>query len=679
MAVTFSLGLDLGSDTLKIAYACSFKGKEETGKIVGGLTSVTAIPAIAFYDDDRDEWFYGEEVEKTSSESFGGVVKIKTLLSLLALGDTPEKRARNEKYYFTGNEFPKFYFPRRRNMSDDFAVMSGNNMTFTCPDLTPKKVCENYFDYVAELVRTRIDLLCKRQGETEHYIRISLIYPPNSAAKTVDEIGRLVKKAFGIAPQVRLSMPKALSVFARHNGKLKEGEKLLIFNMGEMQLSVVKAGLISGGLAVDGVDGHSAPLSLGGNDIDDAVAEYLETRMHKRETMGSPSYGSDGHIQESGLSSKQYLFVKDIKMAKILLGITKKGLFDDGVPVSVSRDLFIQKKITREQFKECVGITHDNGVAAKIADYIEKELVRELNKDVKKVFLSGGLVETVGLVDYLRRRLKRYAITVSTFENDAKDYSSVKNDGFNILEYEDAVYAQALGGALALHHGYKIKTLIALSYGMRLFDNETRRPFYAVIVEKGTELKEDVEFNNFYIENLKIGTGLESEKSEEMNIISSSVTQRDINARVGEKNGVSYFIGKGSIVRLEMPRSPKKDSPDYQKMKNTYATMMRALERTYGFKVVASGSDGKESAIIYRYNGLRVTLIDKVFCRISARIDRDGRAITLVENDTESNAGRKVKIRYMQSGGGKRKGEIESVDPRDVEFVFDIDSFSVVS
>jgi len=40
------------------------------------------------------------------------------------------------------------------------------------------------------------------------------------------------------------------------------------------------------------------------------------------------------------------------------------------------------------------------------------------------------------------------------------------------MGHEDAVYAPALGVALAALKDYKVKTVIALSYGLRLFTND---------------------------------------------------------------------------------------------------------------------------------------------------------------------------------------------------------------
>jgi len=84
MTVNFCIGLDLGSDTMKIAYAYTADGAERSGKISCGDTSLTAIPAVAYFDAENDKWYFGEQVDKAAEESFITVVKIKRLLSLLS-------------------------------------------------------------------------------------------------------------------------------------------------------------------------------------------------------------------------------------------------------------------------------------------------------------------------------------------------------------------------------------------------------------------------------------------------------------------------------------------------------------------------------------------------------------------------------------------------------------------
>lgn len=657
MTVNFCIGLDLGSDTLKIAYAYEAGGAERSGKISGGNTSMTALPSVAYFDAENGVWLFGEEVSRAADESFITVVKIKKLLSLLAGVESAAVFTDNKRYYFEGNEFPNFYFPRRKAATRAFGELVKNEMTFTAEGFTPQKVCQMYFEYVSALVRKRLMELTKKLGGEGYGMCYSVVYPPHVGGEFVGELTRLVTYAFGKAPQNALSMTKALSVFAIHGGMLQKGESALIFNMGEEEISVVKANLLKSGLSVDGVDGHNAPLQLGGNDIDDAVAEYLEAGMYRRETMGSPRSGEEGHIFEHGLQSKQYLFVKDIKTAKIILGMVKKNFFTSGVPVCVSRDLYIQKKITREEFLKCTGISTGGGVAGKIAEYIEAEVKRPVNKDVKKIFLSGGLVETYGLVDFLAKKIEPSGVRVCTFENKNAEAGGLENDGFNIMPHEDALYSPALGCALAVLKNYTVKTVIALSYGLRLFTNDSYcRPFFAILVERGTPLKDSG--NKFLRKN--ITTGGNCEASDDMNIISAPVTEAEIQAKK-HAGKVNYFNVADGSVRLYLPTNN--------------AAEMRRLRDAIGLKVIESGS--KSGVIWNYYKGKRVFLRTGVSIAIGVDIDGDGAARAYVTNCDERDG--VIGIEYMRQNylGNWQRGTAAYVKAKDIEFKFLLDDFVV--
>ncbi|MDE6356706.1 MAG: hypothetical protein K2L67_05625 [Clostridia bacterium] len=657
MTVNFCIGLDLGSDTLKIAYAYGADGAEHSGKISCGDSSLTAIPAVAYFDAENAKWYFGEQVDKAAEESFITVVKIKRLLSLLSGEGGAAVGAKNKDYYRTGNQFPNFYFPRRKTATKNFDELVKNEMTFTAEGFTPQSVCEQYFDYVCNVVQGRLARLKKLIGADRCGVLYSVVYPSHSGAEFTAELERLVERSFGKAPERSLSMTKALSVFAIDCGKIKRGESALIFNMGEEEISVVKANVLANGLSVDGVDGHNLPLGLGGNDIDDAVADYLEEGLYTRETMGSPSSGQQGHIVEYGLQSKQYLFVKDIKTAKILLGMCKEGFFASGVPVCVSRDLYIQKKLTKEQFLACTGISENSGVAKKILYYITDEIRRPLNFNVKKVFLSGGLVETHGLVDYLRREIKKLGVEVCTFENEEVDYDGVENNGFNIMGHEDAVYAPALGVAIAALKDYKVKTVIAMSYGLRLFTNDSYcRPFYAILVERGTELKNKE--NTFTRKN--ITTGDRCEQSDEMQVIAAPITEREIQQRK-YKDKIGYFSLADGTVRMSMPVDDR--------------VSMARLKEAIGVRAISGGG-----FIRNYYNGRRVYLPLGVSIAIGVSIDSEGRAKAYVTNN---DGDRVVQIEYMrQIGNAKddrwvRTGTTAYVKAGAIKFSFNLGGFVV--
>ena len=135
MTIDLNIALDLGSDTLKVAYAFDVA---QTGAVFYGkiarklLPTEVAIPAIAHFDEQRRTWKFGYDVDKGNNASFATVVKIKSLLNLLAAVQSENGgrkqavsiRARNMRFYREGKKFPKFYFPVSREMLADFNEMS---------------------------------------------------------------------------------------------------------------------------------------------------------------------------------------------------------------------------------------------------------------------------------------------------------------------------------------------------------------------------------------------------------------------------------------------------------------------------------------------------------------------------------------------------------------------------
>ena len=667
MALEIHVGLDLGSDTLKIAYAYDYKGVK-TGKIVGDPESMTAIPAVAHYDFEDGRWRFGEEVDRIGDKSFMGVVKIKSLLTLLNGKCAPQVNESNQRAYFNGNDFPKFYFPERRKISSDFSKAVSRKMTFNVKGLTPAKICENFFAYAGALVEKRAALLAKKHGEKDFKIIPSLLHPQYTAKECVAELERLVTCGFGCAPLKVMSMTKALCAYAMKTNRIKNGESVLIFNMGEEQISVVKASLLKTGLAVDGADGHNDPEYIGGNDIDDAVAEYLEEEMSHRESMGRPSSGEEGHMAEGSLNSKQYLFVKDIKSAKIILGMPlyDRGVFKKGVPVGVLRDLYIQRNITRASFAKCIGITNGSGVAGRIADYIDREISRSINSDVSKVFLTGGPVETYGLVEFIQKKFKDRKVGIYTFENEDSSYEGLKNDGFNILSYEDALYAPALGCALSAINNMDIKTVLALSYGLRLFLFEGETPYFEFLVNKGDILPpEGAKFLIPKVGDRGITTTEGSISSAPMHIMSTVLTKSDVANR--------KFYPKIDYAKAS-------DGNNYLRCDPQNKRCMDALVQYAGFRILNGGTQNGSGAgmIYYYYNKTRVRLIQKVFAMIGVSIDGEGRARPFAENDRTRNGKDVVTLEYLwdirQNGRViKHAGETDVVFKKDIVFDFDID------
>lgn len=662
MAISLNIGLDLGSDTLKVAFAFEQGGKITYGKLMKeGIMTEVALPAIAYYDEAAKRWLFGDEVERAGSRSFVNVVKIKPLLSLLLPQRDAEVQKSNREYYRRGHCFPKFYFPVRRKMGSDFAEMVRNDMTFSAGE-TPERVCEMFFEYARGMVFGRIAKLSARTGTAFlPALRVALVHPSRTGRAYVAELSRLAEKMFGVPPAKVLSSTKALSMYAYQRGMLGLGESLLVFDMGEESISVVKATLLQGGLAVDGADGHSEPCDIGGNDIDDALAEHIEGRIRRRETVGTPSYGQEGHINERGLHSKQYLFLKDIKKAKMLMSVPVKedSVFASGVPVGVSRDLYIQRKLTREEFCECIGTAKDGGVARKIADYILQEVKRPVNDGVKKIFLSGGLIETCSVFEYIKNQVQKEVPRAEFYTFD--DYKDEK-DGFSILSFEDSVYAPAVGGAIVALKNYELKTIIALSYATWFVINTIREKFLSIFVNRGTPLDKG---GNIFAVPSNFGAPVVLEEVKNDQIYAVAVTEEDIAAKkhFSRMRGQYYDMAGKTYLLIG-------NTDDAEWRKNA--------EEVIGLKVV-SGKGG--ATIRFYHGGKRCRLHNtRLYFREGVRIDEDGRAYPYIVNDKEANDGNAV-IEFASgeayfSGGWQ--GVKYRVPARDIEIRFEgMDEFVV--
>ncbi len=486
------IGLDLGGDTIKISYATEKGGKVVYGKITEkGVGSQIAIPALAYYDEQNAKWYFGNDLNKYGFESFITVVKIKSLLSLLTKPDKPvikpsadgspipaakKKEAKREwqrrlaewesnvAYYNKESYFPKFFFPVERAFLSNYQKMVEDEMTFSAPGHTPKSVCEAFFKYVKGIVDSRKAELEGELGFTISGYEVAFVHPAKTGDEFLEEGGRLIELAFGVKPSKVISSNKALALYAQHRGDVKSGESFLVFDMGEESLSVVQATLFGDQVAIDGVEGHSEPTEIGGNDIDRAIVHFLEDKIANRETAGTPSAGNKGHLVEGSVYSKRYLLMKEVKRAKVIFSkpLRKGSIFESGVPVTFRCELDVTSEITKDEVKSCIGVQRGNGIACKIVDYIFRELTLPINKRVKKIFLSGGLVETYSLLDFIKSELaqEKRKVEVISFDDGRTTGSE-----FTILSHEDSVFAPSIGGAIVAFKNITINTVLSLSYG----------------------------------------------------------------------------------------------------------------------------------------------------------------------------------------------------------------------
>ncbi|MGN0812136.1 MAG: hypothetical protein ACI4MQ_01315 [Candidatus Coproplasma sp.] len=541
MANTLCVGIDLGCDTLKLSYAFSEGNKIIYGKLEEntGIKQV-AIPAVAYYDG-ANGWLFGNQVEMGEEKSFLNIVKIKSLLSLLY----PEEGCRwgnevypNRGYYYENVHFPKFYFPTTNRTLENFKSLIETDRTFTVQGCTPSKVCELFFGYVKGIIDKCIKQLMLRRKRQFDEIKYSVVYSMCAGKLYEDELNRLILKTFGKKPAKSMDCARAISMFAASRGAVKDDEGILLFDMGEETVSVVKC-FLNGAkkVVVEAAVDHSRPVKVGGNDVDFNIATFIEETIKDRETVGSPSAGNAGHIHEEGLQTKQYLFLKEIKKAKMMLSISGlNGLFKDGVPVSIHRDLYIQRTLTAEDLQYCVGTLSKDKVAAQVLSYIIKECKRSVNEEVSKIFLSGGMTETYGLVDFLKAQIakefknRKTKFTVYTFD-DFKD----DGDSFTIQSYEDSVYAPSVGAAIVALNNSDVSAGLTYSYGT--FIEKDGKRLLEIFADRGTAY-DDNNPMEFSTQDLRLN------KTTKEEFFSVRLSLSSIKSRKGEGE-VEYCLNNG--------------------------------------------------------------------------------------------------------------------------------------
>ena len=614
--MVFNLSLDLGGDSLKITYAYKTESDQvKYGKITASDSLVrVAFPAIAFFDDESEEWIYGDMVDRQQNASFVKVVKIKDLLSLL-------QRESNASYY-DANEFPKFFFPRHAETFSNFesAVLEGK--TFST-DLTPREVCNNFFCYTKTVVDRGMRRIEEENGiEFDDEINIAVIHPPNATKAYIGELVRLVTEAFDVKPTKVLSSTKALGTYVKHIKKISAEQSLLIFDMGEEDISVSKMIVDKNGeILVDGIEGHMEPLHLGGINVDCAIAEYVENEIHERDTVGTPSVDSkkSGHIYEDALVTKQYLFMKGIKKAKVILSrpLDEESVFLHGAPIGIFYELFIQRILTQEEIAKSIGTAEDKGLAREILNYIIEELRKPLNSNLTSdietvmrdplydfgfVVLAGGLSDTFSLRKYIETHLKR------TFPNLAVLNLAEEEEGENasdILPNESAAYAASVGGALVALYDEDVKTMLSYSYGTWVNVNGVRH--LDIFIDRGCILSNH---NAFTIEYSFSGT-VEGER-----LYSTVVTRKDI------ENG--NF--RGRPIDVTTVESGKR----YLRIGDEKDDYRRSVQDLIKLQTVAGGDS---ATICCCYEGTELVRLceaytnrdDRIFVRQGIDVDDNGR------------------------------------------------------
>ena len=662
MATDIYVCLDLGNDTLKLSFAYKTSGGEYFGKLMlPDLINQAALPASAYYDEEAETWKYADEVETENTKSFSTVVKIKSLLSLF-MNDHAVVQ-----FYPKDHYFPKFQFPIRRRTQNGYMYMVEQKMVFEAPGYTPKSVCEGFFLHVKEFVDRQIEALAKERKLTFNPLKsISVVHPSKQSDEYMEELIRLVTLAFGVAPSKVLTSTQALGLFAYHRKMLNTGERALLFDMGDETISVTKAwaneiqnkqtGTAAPaadkvnarskiGLLVDSPDGHSFPLDIGGSDIDEEIGDFLESCTHNRETVGSPPADQEGHIFENGLCAEQYLLMKDIKKAKIAMALTGKGILKDGVPISIHREVLVQRLLSQDDFKKCVGIKYNDGVARKIATYMLEELSRPGNRDVSKVLIAGGTIETFGLLPYLRKVISdRFAtVQVLTFASADADGSA-----HAIQAHESSAYAASAGGAIVAMKDYSVDAVLSYSYGTWLYDIDNRKHL-KLFANRGDLLLEDV---NRFATSSSFRVGPSEFPYIADDELYSTIINEDELKRKAYSDKLTY---NGPYLIVGEPG-------DFDR---------RRSEDVIDLKVVAGGQN---SPIYFYYRGERVTLFHRVDVDLHFE---EGFTVTKKGIASPFFSNTKARNDIMISARSVRTGTVYKVNAREIEFRNNMSSIEV--
>lgn len=632
-----SIGIDLGCDTLKLSYAFG----RSSGVVYGKLEKEesvrhVAVPAIAYYDASAG-WLFGSDVEKGEEKPFINVVRIKTLFSLLypqiEKGRFVKKKGEeiypDSDYFFHGNSFPKFFFPARQKNLVHFAEIIKDERTFTASGYTPQKVCGMFFEYARGIVTEGIAKLEKKINRHFDEVRLSLVHPSHVGKLYVAELSAAVKTAFGKAPHKVMNSGRALSMFALERGAVRSDDEILIFDMGEDTLSVLKCFINDdGNVVVEPAADHLPPINIGGNDVDFSIADYIEGTISRRETVGSPSFGEQGHIYEEGLQTKQYQFLKEIKKAKLLLSIPSlEDVFKSGVPVSLHRDLYLQLRLTKAELKRSIGIESDSGIARNILDYVLEELGLPVNGEVKKVFLTGGLVETCGLLSYIKAGVNKSGknVTVRTFEDHMDN-----GDGLIIQTYEDSVYAPSVGAAVASLKNCEVSAGLTNSYGTWM--SYRGQKILVLLVGRGFKFDENASEKLYATCNLQ---GTVKEEIFSVRLSKSTVEKRRYEGEI------SYVTADGATyLCIGEPDSPQR----------------KRVENRFQLKNIS----GSKARLLCTYRGREIVDCEpRISVKEGVKTRPDSNVMTpFVEKNGEGN--RRIRVRFTDGGFGTvRESDIE--------------------
>lgn len=507
MGVALNIGLDLGGDTLKVSYSYNHKGKVHYGKLYSGeYTDQTgqirssrkhhAYPALAYYNKKNNTWVFGNDIDGLETEDYTTLVKIKLLLSLLYITGNKNLDEKNYGYFSNNTLFPYFFFPIKQNKITDFDKLVEKDLVFDSTELTPYDVVAHYFIYIRVSISECIKKMIKETGVEFSHLSFSMVYPADAHARMTKVLREIVEAVFGMKLKCFMPTTKALSYLTHYFNLSKENEKVLIFDMGEENVSVTGAKYETRNgkfaMSIDSVEGHSEPLSIGGNQLDESIFNYFSESIENKETMGTASAGSADHIYEKSVSADDYKLMSDIKTAKLSLSYVLSEAANGNiffsikerqrVPIGLSRDLYIQRDLNEDNFANLLGTKNDKGIANQIFEYIQDEISDKNMLGATTVFLTGGLVESPTLFDYLSKKIHIYNSKINVNKLAVK---VDKENMYYITSAESSEYASSLAISLVGLNNPEFLTIFSLTYGTYANDKTARCLVFVPLFYKG--------------------------------------------------------------------------------------------------------------------------------------------------------------------------------------------------
>ncbi len=476
-----AISIDIGSDCVKcgFSYGTSAKTIQYDQLKLGKQGS---YPAFVLYDEYQG-WLFGNDAVKCPKRAT--YTKIKSLLSFLNPYEMNPAQPSEGNHYKNGNKYFRFFFPEtpevKCRMQD-----AANWVTFSAKE-SPKQLCEMFFARLfKDFILPAIKGLEAKVGHSFTEVVYVSVYPPQYSDAYIEEIERLINNtldnvnmtdsgAFHKIYDYPISSSKAVGLLSyclsqKTSAGRKDDGALIIVDIGETQASVTKMKFASDGITIDGANSHSKPIHIGGDDYDNLIYGEVERQIELADPMGLKK--GDTAVVERPTNDNQFNLKTCIKKGKVYFPNQGRSLptgdivFKEGIPFSEAREVTHIVYIKKDYFTTINGDANPSEI---IATYVEQELARKNNADVKTLVLSGGAAQTYGLIGAIKRK--------------------ITNTKVKILEWDSKAYysnGAAVGGAIWASDVYKakLKMRTSKSYGSWVMrGGDSNRKFYSPLLK----------------------------------------------------------------------------------------------------------------------------------------------------------------------------------------------------